>query len=119
DDLPALLDAQHWQLAHWLENAEVLNYRRFFEVDQLIGVRVEHRDVFEATHAELLNLHHQGVIDGFRIDHPDGLADPAGYLEMLRGQLRPGTPVWVEKILEGTERLPGSWACEGTTGYDA
>lgn len=118
-DLPALLDAQHWRLAHWLDSADVLNYRRFFEVDQLIGVRVEEPDVFEATHAELLDLHHQGVVDGFRIDHPDGLADPAGYLAILRDRLRPGAPVWVEKILEGPERLPSSWACEGTTGYDA
>ncbi|GGK77132.1 malto-oligosyltrehalose synthase [Ornithinimicrobium pekingense] len=119
DTLPALLEAQHWQLAHWLDSAEVLNYRRFFEVDQLIGVRVEEPDVFEATHAELLDLHHQGVVDGFRIDHPDGLADPAGYLAMLHDRLRPDAPVWVEKILEGPERLPSSWRCEGTTGYDA
>ncbi|RIK17314.1 MAG: malto-oligosyltrehalose synthase, partial [Acidobacteria bacterium] len=118
-DLAALLDSQHWLLAHWLDAPEVLNYRRFFEVDGLIGVRVEEADVFEATHAELLDLHHRGVIDGFRIDHPDGLADPQGYLAMLRDRLRPGTPVWVEKILEGDERLPPAWACEGTTGYDA
>ena len=119
DDLPALLKAQHWVLGHWQDAAEVLNYRRFFEVDGLIGVRVEEVDVFEATHAELLDLHHRGVVDGFRIDHPDGLADPGGYLAMLRERLRPGAPVWVEKILEGAERLPSSWACEGTTGYDA
>ncbi|AXH96189.1 malto-oligosyltrehalose synthase [Ornithinimicrobium avium] len=118
-DLAALLDQQHWLLAHWLQAPEVLNYRRFFEVDGLIGVRVEEADVFEATHAELLDLHHRGVIDGFRIDHPDGLADPQGYLEMLAESTRPGTPVWVEKILEGDERLPASWACQGTTGYDA
>ncbi|GAA1165584.1 malto-oligosyltrehalose synthase [Ornithinimicrobium humiphilum] len=119
DDLPALLEAQHWQLACWLEAPEVLNYRRFFEVSSLLGVRVEEPDVFEATHAELLDLHHAGVVDGFRIDHPDGLADPQGYLAMLRDRLRPGSPVWVEKILEGTERLPSDWACHGTTGYDA
>ncbi|MFK5635606.1 malto-oligosyltrehalose synthase [Ornithinimicrobium sp. LYQ103] len=119
DDLPAMLAAQHWLLGHWQDAADVLNYRRFFEVDGLIGVRVEETDVFEATHVELLDLHHRGVVDGFRIDHPDGLADPAGYLAMLRDRLRPDAPVWVEKILEGPERLPSSWACEGTTGYDA
>ena len=119
DDLAALLERQHWLLAHWQESPEVLNYRRFFEVDGLIGVRVEEADVFEATHALLLDLHHRGVIDGFRIDHPDGLADPTGYLETLRARLRPDAPVWVEKILEGPERLPDGWACDGTTGYDA
>ncbi|SOC57009.1 malto-oligosyltrehalose synthase [Ornithinimicrobium cerasi] len=119
DDLPALLEAQHWLLGHWQDAADVLNYRRFFEVDGLVGVRVEEADVFEETHAELLSLHHDGVVDGFRIDHPDGLADPGGYLAMLRAHLRPGAPVWVEKILEGAERLPSAWACEGTTGYDA
>ena len=119
DDLPAMLAAQHWLLGHWQDSADVLNYRRFFEVDGLIGVRVEETDVFEATHAELLDLHHHGVVDGFRVDHPDGLADPEGYLAMLRDRVRPDAPVWVEKILEGAERLPSSWACEGTTGYDA
>ncbi|MGO0575456.1 malto-oligosyltrehalose synthase [Ornithinimicrobium panacihumi] len=114
-----LLESQHWRLGHWLDAPDVLNYRRFFEVDGLIGVRVEDEDVFQATHALLLELHHAGIIDGFRIDHPDGLADPGGYLERLRAALRPGTPVWVEKILEGSERLPDGWACEGTTGYDA
>ena len=117
--LAALLDAQHWLLGSWLEGGELLNYRRFFEVDGLIGVRVEEADVFTQTHEVLLDLHHRGVIDGFRIDHPDGLADPTGYLQMLRSQLRPGAPVWVEKILEGDERLPQAWECEGTTGYDA
>lgn len=117
--LRAVLDAQHWLLASWLEATEVLNYRRFFEVDGLIGVRVEEPDVFEATHAELLDLHHRGVVDGFRIDHPDGLHDPQGYLERLAAATRPGTPVWVEKILEGRERLPLAWECAGTTGYDA
>jgi (1->4)-alpha-D-glucan 1-alpha-D-glucosylmutase len=115
----ALLERQHYRLAHWREKAAVLNYRRFFDVDELIAVRVELPDVFEATHRLLLDLHHRGVLDGFRIDHPDGLADPEGYLRALRAATRPGTPVWVEKILEGDERLPRSWACAGTTGYDA
>ena len=117
--LAELLDAQHWLLGSWLEGGDLLNYRRFFEVDGLIGVRVEESDVFAETHELLLDLHHRGVVDGFRIDHPDGLADPTGYLEQLRSELRPGAPVWVEKILEGSERLPQGWECEGTTGYDA
>ncbi|HOQ52548.1 MAG TPA: malto-oligosyltrehalose synthase [Micropruina sp.] len=117
-DLADLLDAQHWLLASHKQAANVLNYRRFFEVDQLVAIRVELPDVFDATHALVLDLHHSGVIDGFRVDHPDGLADPAGYLQRLADACRPGTPIWVEKILEGHERLP-QWACTGTTGYDA
>ena len=119
EDLPALLDRQHYRLASWREKDEALNYRRFFEVDGLIAVRVELPEVFDATHALLLELHHDGLIDGFRIDHPDGLADPAGYLERLTRACRNGTPIWVEKILESDERLPLSWRCAGTTGYDA
>ena len=117
-DVRDVLAEQHYLLAGWRERDEVLNYRRFFDVDSLIAVRVELPDVFEATHRLLLDLNHDGVIDGFRIDHPDGLADPTGYLEQLRAATRLGTAVWVEKILEGDETLP-EWACEGTTGYDA
>lgn len=119
EDLDELLSRQHYRLEHWREKDAWLNYRRFFEVDGLIAVRVELDDVFDATHATLLRLHHEGLIDGFRIDHPDGLADPTGYLDRLGAACRPGTPVWVEKILEGTETLPPGWACDGTTGYDA
>lgn len=118
-DVTALLARQHYVLASWRKADEVLNYRRFFEVDTLIGVRVEESDVFEGTHRLLIDLHHEGVIDGFRIDHPDGLFDPSGYLHALAGQLRPNAPVWVEKILEDDEQLPAQWECAGTTGYDA
>lgn len=117
-DVSTVLAAQHYRLASWKEGDEVLNYRRFFEVDTLIGVRVEEADVFEATHRVLLDLHHDGVIDGFRIDHPDGLRDPAGYLHTLTSALRPGTPIWAEKILEDDETLLSDWECAGTTGYD-
>ncbi len=119
DDVADVLQRQHYQLANWRENDAMLNYRRFFEVDELIAVRVELPDVFEATHRLLLDLNHRGVIDGFRVDHPDGLADPEGYLHQLRDATVPGTMIWVEKILEGTEKLPESWACDGTTGYEA
>ncbi|MBW3083877.1 Maltooligosyl trehalose synthase [Austwickia sp. TVS 96-490-7B] len=115
----ALLDRQHYRLAHWREKDDTLNYRRFFEVDGLIAVRVELPEVFDATHRLLLELNHAGLIDGFRIDHPDGLADPAGYLNQLRRAATRGTYLVVEKILEGRERLPHSWPCDGTTGYDA
>lgn len=118
DDLPTLLSRQHYLLAGWREKAGVLNYRRFFDVDTLIAIRVELDDVFDATHAVLLDLHRRGVIDGFRIDHPDGLADPQGYLERLRDTTG-GAYVVVEKILGTDESLPRSWPCEGTTGYDA
>jgi (1->4)-alpha-D-glucan 1-alpha-D-glucosylmutase len=117
-DVAEVLARQHYLLAGWREKDDVLNYRRFFDIDGLIAVRVEEPDVFDATHRVLLDLNQRGIVEGFRIDHPDGLADPAGYVDRLRAALRPGTAIWVEKILEGDETLP-PWACEGTTGYDA
>jgi (1->4)-alpha-D-glucan 1-alpha-D-glucosylmutase len=114
-----ILARQHYRLACWRDRDTVLNYRRFFDVDSLVAVRVEDPDVFDATHRLLLDLNHRGVIEGFRIDHPDGLADPEAYLRRLRSGARPGTAIWVEKILEADETLPGSWACDGSTGYDA
>ena len=119
DDVATVLSRQHYLLAGWREKDEVLNYRRFFDVDGLVAVRVEDPEVFEETHRLLLDLNHRGVVEGFRIDHPDGLADPEGYLRDLRKASRIGTAIWVEKILEGEERLPTAWQCEGTTGYDA
>lgn len=116
--LPELLDAQWYRLAHWRVADEELNYRRFFDVDTLAGVRVDDPEVFDAMHETLLRLHRDGVVDGFRIDHPDGLADPRGYLERLRDATG-GAWVVVEKILEGDERLPQDWPCAGTTGYEA
>jgi malto-oligosyltrehalose synthase len=97
------------------------NYRRFFDISGLIALRVEDPDVFAATHEVPLRLLAEGLIDGLRIDHPDGLADPRGYLRRLAGQTarRGGAWVVVEKILTGAERLPADWPCAGTTGYDA
>ena len=83
-DVAAVLARQHYVLAGWRERDEVLNYRRFFDVDGLVAVRVEVPDVFDATHRVLLDLNHRGIVEGFRIDHPDGLADPEGYLDRLR-----------------------------------
>lgn len=119
DDLAKIVAAQHYRLASWREKDQVLNYRRFFEVDELIAIRVELEHVFDASHALLLDLHQAGLIDGLRIDHPDGLADPVGYLKRLTDATRKGTPIWVEKILEPGELLPADWPCAGTTGYDA
>ncbi len=117
-DVEAVLSRQHYLLASWRDKDAVLGYRRFFDVDTLIAVRVELDDVFDATHAVLLDLHAAGVIDGFRIDHPDGLADPEAYLERL-AEVSGGAWVVVEKILVGREQLPTSWATAGSTGYDA
>lgn len=144
--LGSLLEAQHYRLASWRDVAD-LNYRRFFDVTSLIAVRVEDDEVFDATHERILELVRSGAVEGLRVDHPDGLADPAGYLARLAEATSAGTSasstsspgsltatssgpavrslggqgVWVvvEKILEGEEHLPADWACAGTTGYDA
>ena len=116
--LGELLDAQHYRLASWTTGDSELNYRRFFDVTSLIAVRVEDPAVFDATHAVLVGRIRAGEIDGLRIDHPDGLADPAGYLEQL-AEATGDTWVVVEKILEGDEPLPRTWRTAGTTGYDA
>jgi (1->4)-alpha-D-glucan 1-alpha-D-glucosylmutase len=94
---------------------ETGHYRRFFDIDDLAGVRVEDPEVFELTHAKVLSLLGEGVIEGLRIDHPDGLADPAGYLERLAG--RGADRVWVEKILHPGEKLR-DWPVQGTVGYE-
>ncbi|WP_214106436.1 malto-oligosyltrehalose synthase [Acrocarpospora catenulata] len=112
--LDELITAQHYRLVSWRDSP---GYRRFFDVSSLIGLRAEDPAVFEATHEVMLGLVADGVIDGLRVDHPDGLADPRGYLRRLRERV-PG-PVWVEKILMDGERLPADWDCDGTTGYDA
>ncbi|MEZ5115280.1 MAG: malto-oligosyltrehalose synthase [Candidatus Nanopelagicales bacterium] len=120
EDLPLedLLAAQHYRLAYWRAAGEELNYRRFFDVDTLLGFRVEQEEVFDASHGVLLRLVRDGVVSGLRIDHPDGLADPRGYLRRLSAATG-GAWVVVEKILEGDEELPPDWECAGTTGYEA
>ncbi|MFI7499689.1 malto-oligosyltrehalose synthase [Streptomyces sp. NPDC049687] len=116
--LPQLLDAQWYRPVWWRLARTELNYRRFFSISELIGVRVEDPEVFEATHGKILQLLHEGVVDGLRIDHPDGLADPDDYLERLH-EATGGRWTVVEKILADDERLPDSWPVAGTTGYDA
>ncbi|MET9654523.1 malto-oligosyltrehalose synthase [Streptomyces sp. NPDC006460] len=120
-DLPLdeLLDAQWYRLSWWRLARTELNYRRFFTISDLIGVRVEEPEVFEATHAKIVELVRDGVVEGLRIDHPDGLADPLGYLERLREATDGRCWTVVEKILTGTEPLPADWPVAGTTGYDA
>jgi (1->4)-alpha-D-glucan 1-alpha-D-glucosylmutase len=116
--LPDLLEAQHYRLADWRTAATQLNWRRFFDITSLIAIRVEDEDVFAATHGLLLQLVAEGLIDGLRVDHPDGLADPRGYLDRLATATG---DAWVvtEKILTDIEELPRDWRCGGTTGYDA
>ncbi|MFD9104252.1 malto-oligosyltrehalose synthase [Streptomyces virginiae] len=117
--LPELLAAQWYRPAWWRETGTALNYRRFFTISELIGVRVEDPEVFTATHAKVLELVRDGIAQGLRIDHVDGLADPEEYLGRLRAAAGDGCWVVVEKILARHERLPAGWPVAGTTGYDA
>jgi (1->4)-alpha-D-glucan 1-alpha-D-glucosylmutase len=109
---------QHYELVDWRRADSDLNYRRFFAINTLAGLRVEDPAIFDATHELVLQLVRDGAVDGLRIDHPDGLADPKGYLERLAEASDHRWTV-VEKILEPGEELPESWQTAGTTGYDA
>ncbi|XNZ00406.1 malto-oligosyltrehalose synthase [Micrococcus luteus] len=109
---------QHYRLVPWTRGDAELNYRRFFTITTLAGVRVEDPEVFAATHAAVARWIERGWVQGLRVDHPDGLADPGQYVERLRSLLTDG-PIWIEKILEPGEDLPAAWDVEGTTGYDA
>jgi (1->4)-alpha-D-glucan 1-alpha-D-glucosylmutase len=127
DRLDALLSAQPYRLAYWRVAAEEINYRRFFDINELAAVRMEDPEVFEQTHAFAFELLREGCIDGIRIDHVDGLYDPGDYLERLQARARSVRPdllsddrrlyLVVEKILGIDEWLP-SWPVEGTTGYE-
>lgn len=117
DELHELLETQAYRLAYWRTAAHEINYRRFFDVNTLAGLRIEDPVVFDTIHALLSRLVREGRVTGIRIDHPDGLFDPATYFEMLRA-LTGGVYVVAEKILSGRERLPRGWAVQGTTGYN-
>jgi (1->4)-alpha-D-glucan 1-alpha-D-glucosylmutase len=133
DGLHELLEAQAYRLAYWRAASHEINYRRFFDVNALVGLCVEHKDVFDATHQLLARLIREGTVHAVRIDHPDGLFDPAQYFARLQalaaGALgvagngedpSSGRPLYViaEKILSAGEQLPGGWAIHGTTGYN-
>jgi (1->4)-alpha-D-glucan 1-alpha-D-glucosylmutase len=117
DELDALLERQNYRLAFWRTAGRELGYRRFFDINTLVGLRVEDEQVFTDTHALILDWLSRGVLDGVRIDHPDGLRDPEEYLERLHAAA-PEAWITVEKILEPGERLPETWPVAGTTGYD-
>ena len=116
-EVDALLERQNYRLAHWKSAGEELDYRRFFDINTLISLRMEDQQVFEDSHRLVLDWVHKGVLDGLRVDHPDGLRDPAEYCERLR-QAAGEAWIVVEKILEPGEALPAAWPVAGTTGYD-
>ncbi|OGA38295.1 MAG: 4-alpha-glucanotransferase [Betaproteobacteria bacterium RIFCSPLOWO2_12_FULL_68_19] len=134
DALHALIEAQAYRLAYWRVATDEINYRRFFDINDLAALRMESEQVFEATHAFVLELAASGTVDGLRIDHPDGLYDPAQYFRRLQegyarragiplaerdAKGRPGRPLYVvaEKIVAPHEDVPESWHVHGTTGY--
>ena len=117
DGLDDFLNQQNYRLAYWKTADQQMSYRRFFDVNSLIGLRVEREYVFEETHALVLDWLKRGVLDGVRVDHPDGLRDPLEYLKRLR-EKAPDAWVVGEKILEPGEFLRESWPIQGTTGYD-
>jgi (1->4)-alpha-D-glucan 1-alpha-D-glucosylmutase len=117
DALDDLLGQQNYRLAYWRTGAEELSYRRFFNIETLAGLRVEDEAVFADTHRLVLGLVADGTLDGLRVDHVDGLADPEGYLVRLRDATG-GVYVVVEKILQAGEELPRSWPVAGTSGYE-
>ncbi len=118
DALDALLDRQNYRLAFWRTAGRELDYRRFFDITTLVALRAEQDHVFDDTHELILKLVADGVVDGLRVDHVDGLRDPKAYLARLRSAVGEGTYLVVEKILEGDERLRPSWPIDGTSGYD-
>ncbi|MEJ2671329.1 MAG: malto-oligosyltrehalose synthase [Deltaproteobacteria bacterium] len=127
EPLDTLLARQAYRLAFWQVTLDIINYRRFFSINELIGIRVEDPRVFEATHALLFKLVKDGKVNGVRVDHIDGLYDPQEYLLRLKERLTPkdksavdfpGFTIYVEKILSQTEPLPQDWPVCGTTGYD-
>jgi malto-oligosyltrehalose synthase len=129
-DLHDLLERQNYRLAWWGTAADEINWRRFFDINGLVALRIEEPEVFKATHATLFRLYQEGLIDGVRVDHVDGLSDPPGYCRKLRERLAalesarpddaPSGPAYlvVEKILGAGEAMPTDWGVDGTSGYD-
>ncbi|WBH17087.1 malto-oligosyltrehalose synthase [Sphingomonas radiodurans] len=117
-DLKSLLERQNYRLAWWRTANDELNWRRFFTINELAGVRAEDPAVFDLTHALYFRLHDEGLIDGVRVDHVDGLTDPAAYCRRLRARLGDDAWIVVEKILGPGEALPRDWGVDGTSGYD-
>ena len=132
DALHALLEAQAYRLAYWRVASDEINYRRFFDINDLAALRMEDEIVFDATHRMVLELAASAQVDGLRIDHPDGLYDPAQYFRRLQDRIatargllvdeaadRPDRPLYVvlEKITAAYERVPEGWHVHGTTGY--
>lgn len=127
-ELHALLERQHWRLAWWRTANDIINWRRFFDVPDLIALDQDNENVFDATHAKIFDLYREGLIDGVRVDHVDGLANPGKYCRGLRQRLEqsvkerpepdPHPYIVVEKILGAGEELPADWGVDGTTGYD-
>jgi (1->4)-alpha-D-glucan 1-alpha-D-glucosylmutase len=126
ESLASLLEAQHYRLTSWRDAATHINYRRFFDINELIALRAEDIRVRKETHGLVLKWVGEGMLDGLRVDHVDGLLDPAAYLEWLRTEVQQRAqgkstgrfPIFVEKILTGEERLRKSWPVQGTTGYE-
>ena len=122
DALETLVEAQPYRLAHWRVAADEINYRRFFDINDLAAIRVEREDVFRSVHELPARWAERGLVSGFRVDHVDGLLEPARYLERLRALAERGAPspttILVEKILADDETLPEDWPVEGTTGYE-
>lgn len=122
--LHTLLERQHYRLASWRTAADDINWRRFFDINELGALKTERSDVFEAIHAKLFELIGEGVIDGLRIDHVDGLTNPRAYCRKLRRRISRLAPapdrfsIFVEKILADGEQLPAGWQVDGTTGYE-
>jgi len=125
DNLHELIKAQSYRFAQWRVAADDINYRRFFDINDLAALRTENESVFNKTHELILNLVSEGKVDGLRVDHPDGLYNPAGYLKLLQSRLETKIApqnreayLVIEKILTGKEHLRENWPVDGTTGYE-
>ncbi|MEI2264509.1 malto-oligosyltrehalose synthase [Erwinia sp. CGal63] len=117
-EIARLHERQPYRLMSWRDAPRDLSFRRFFEITGLVGVRVEDKAVFDDSHKLILELVRSGAVQGLRVDHVDGLADPKGYLEQLRQEAGPACYITVEKILAKGEQLPADWPISGTTGYE-